>query len=468
MNRYFYIRGVLAVFAVGWCGIPPVVTPAGAGDAAVGREDPFAQLPRPQEPKKEKPAVFEEISIVPVEQPKPKLFAETFKINYLDAKSLMEAIGPMSGRHGKITVDQKSNSLIVCDTQENLDQIRAEINKADKYTAGLLAETITLRFLDAANLKDALDGMSSQYGKISVDADTNSLIVCDTGEQVKAIVSEIRKADKKPPQILIEAVIADVQLSDDTEIGVNWDSIFAKDYEGGYQQNLVTTIAAGATGGDLSILKADLSGTLHALQERRNVEILASPRVLVVSGQQAQIKTIEEIPYEEVSDTAEGGASAITSIEFKELGITLRVKATVTEDNMILLVVEPEQSASTGEAGVQDVPIIDSRSASTTVLIEDGQVVVIGGLRRRDTKLSRDKVPVIGDLPVIGFFFSRSQEVVEQSELMVFISPHIYTGKPPSNEEMERFNELKQQPMLKLPQDELSDMEQLLDMAGGG
>jgi type II secretory pathway component GspD/PulD (secretin) len=470
MSRLFYVRAVCVVTAFAWCGAREAETFAAAEAAAVGREDPFAQLPRPKAPKKIDSPVFEEISIVPFEEPKPKLFAETFKINYIDAKSLMEAIGPMSGKYGKITVDQKSNSLIVCDTQENLEQIMAEISKADKYTAGLLAETVTLRFLDAANLKAALDGMSSQYGKISVDTATNSLIVCDTEDRLRAIVAEIRKADKKPPQILIEAVIADVQLSDDTEIGVNWGSLFAKDYEGSFQQSLVTTLAtAGTTGADLSILKADLSGTLHALQETRNVEILASPRVLVVSGQEAQIKTIEEIPYEEVSDSADGGAAALTSIEFKEVGITLKVKATVTDDSMILLQVEPEQSASSGEAGVQDVPIVDSRSAKTTVLIADGQVVVIGGLRRKDTKLSRDKVPIIGDLPVIGFFFSRSQEVVEQSELMVFISPHIYTGQPPTDEQLRKFNELRDLPMLDLPlESEPSEAEKLMDLVGGG
>jgi len=133
-----------------------------------------------------------------------------------------------------------------------------------------------------------------------------------------------------------------IQLEDDTEIGVNWDNVLDRILDLEYKQTLVDTLAGTATaGGDLSIVKASMSGTIHALQEKRNVEILASPRVLVVSGQEASIRTIEEIPYTELTGTAEGGAQALTSTEFKEVGITLRVKATIIDNDMILMTVQP-------------------------------------------------------------------------------------------------------------------------------
>jgi general secretion pathway protein D len=251
---------------------------------------------------------------------------------------------------------------------------------------------------------------------------------------------------------MIEVVIADVQITDDTEIGVNWDNIFDTEWDGTYTQSLVTTLAtAGTIGADLSIIRSNISGTLHALQQVRNVEILASPRVLVLSGQEAEIKTVEEIPYEEASDTSEGGAGAITSIEFKNVGITLKVKATVTQNGQILMEVEPEQSVATGEVGVQDVPIVDSRSAKTTLLVQDGHVVVLGGLRRRETRLSTDRVPGLGKIPVIGLLFSRNQEVVENSELLVMISPHIYRDGEITSEQLERFNDLRDRPLLRIP-----------------
>jgi len=434
---------------------PFCISSAAEGDGLVGRSDPFAEISRP--------SVVVEQSLAVSEPALPgssggrgggrgRLFAETVAVRNLDAYSLKEAISSMNSDYGRISVDKQSNSLIICDTAEDLEAILAEIGKIDRSGEGLSTETVTLRYLKPSNLKSALENMASQFGRITVDEDTNSLIVCDTAERLSSIVSQIHLADRRPEQVMIEVVIADVQISDDTEIGVNWESIFDNKWDGSYTQDLVSTLsAAGTIGGDLSIINANISGVLHALQEVRNVEILASPRVMVLSGQEAQIRTVEEIPYEEVSDTSDGGSGAITSIEFKSVGITLKVKATVTDENTILLRVEPEQSVATGEAGVQDVPIVDSRSASTTLLIRDGQVVVLGGLRRTEKRMSSDKIPGLGDLPLVGVLFSRNQQIVENSELMVFISPHIYRDEPLTAEQAERFNQLRDKPMLGFP-----------------
>ncbi|MHC4635331.1 MAG: type II secretion system protein GspD, partial [Planctomycetota bacterium] len=353
------------------------------------------------------------------------------------------------------------NSLIICDTQKNLEMILAEIKKIDKPTPGLLVETVTLKFLKAKNLKKAIDSMSSQYGSIATDDGTNSLVICDTKDKLEEILAEIRKADQTPEQIMIEVVIIDVQLDDDTEIGVNWDRLFETKRALSYAQTLVPTILSdsGATGAHFSYDKSSISSAIHALQETRNVEILASPHVLVVSGQQAFIETTEEIPYIELTQSSgAGGASdlALTSTEFKEVGITLKVKATLTDDQKILMTIEPEQSINTGVAGVGNstVPIVDKRKAGTTLLMKDGQVVVMGGLRRKETRLTENKVPLLGDLPLVGFLFSNNKEEINLSELIVLISPHIYKDQPIPENVMEKFNELKDKPILPPPKDD--------------
>ncbi|MHC4763013.1 MAG: type II secretion system protein GspD, partial [Planctomycetota bacterium] len=318
-------------------------------------------------------------------------------------------------------------------------------------TPGLLVETVTLKFLEAKNLKKAIDSMSSQYGSIATDDGTNSLIICDTKDKLEEILAEIKKADQTPEQIMIEVVIVDVQLEDDTEIGVNWNQLSSLK---NFKQTLVSTLdTAGVTGADFGIFEDNITGTLHALQETRNIEILASPRVLVVSGQEASIKTIEEIPYEEVTDSSEGGAGALTSTEFKEVGITLDVKATLTDQQKILITIKPEQSVKTGES-VGDVPIVDTRGVETSLLMEDGQVVVMGGLRRKETRLTENKVPLLGDLPLLGHLFSNNKEEINLSELIVLISPHIYKDQPIPEDVMEKFNELKDKPILPPPKDD--------------
>jgi type II secretory pathway component GspD/PulD (secretin) len=329
----------------------------------------------------------------------------------------------------------------------------------------LFVETVMLKFLRASNLERVVANLTSGYGAVSSDVETNSLIVCDTQEKLKRIIQEIRKADQTPRQIMVEVVIADVQLTDETEIGVNWTDLLANStvannvgvpgmpaniHNLGGSQDLIAFTGGGA----LRFVRESIGVTLQALQQVRNVEILASPRVLVVSGQEAYIKTVEEIPYTEASDTSQGGS--LTSTEFKEAGITLTVKATITDDDKILITIEPEQSVNTGTNTVTNstVPVVDTRSAKTTLLMNDGQVVVMGGLRKKETRISNDKIPLLGDLPLIGFLFSDDKTETKHTELLVFISPHIYNDDAPlSDEESARFRELLDAPSLKFKQE---------------
>ena len=371
---------------------------------------------------------------------------------------------PFGGGFGEIPQESQTESSI----PEQLLQAKPP----------LFVQTVTLKFLKASNLKNALDRMSSEFGSIAVDDNTNSLIICDTKENLAKIIAEARKADQTPQQIMIEVVIIDVQLKDDTEIGIDWDFLTSANKDLSYRQSLIfpnrlsiigsTDITRGditafqpvGLGSELSIINDDIRNVVNLLQEKRNVEILASPRVMVVSGQKAEIRTIEEIPYQQITQSTSGGggASAITSTEFKDVGVTMEVKATVTDDGKILLVIKPEQSVSTGTS-IGGVPVIDKRGVSTTLLMDDGQMVVMGGLRRQEKTHIKNQVPLLGDLPLIGFIFSDDRTVVENSELMVLLSPHVYKGEPVPKEAMERYNQINESsfigPMAKTKHEQL-------------
>lgn len=308
----------------------------------------------------------------------------------------------------------------------------------------LFIATVMLKFLDATSLQQALTGMSSEYGSIVANKTGNVLIICDTREKVDWIVAEIRKADKTPQQIIIEAVLIDVQITDDEEIGVNWDIMSDKFYDIGYRQNfslrLGSTIENGATignatafnttgtGGNFSLISGTVRNVVHLLQQKKNVEILASPKVAVLSGQTASIEAIEEIPYRELTETSMGGELA--SVAFKEIGIKMRVTATVTDSNEILLDVEPEQNINTSVFGIENIPIIDTRKTQTTLRLKDGEVAVIGGLRRKTRSKLRDQIPILGSLPIVGVLFGKDKIVKKDSELIILLSPHMYKGGP--------------------------------------
>ncbi len=344
----------------------------------------------------------------------------------------------------------------------------------------LSMQTVMLKFLDAKSLKEAIGPMSSEYGSIAINPANNSLIVCDTQERLGRILSEIEKADRTPQQIMIEVVIVDVKLSNETEIGVNWDILSDKNYDIGYRQNFTTrlgsTIADAETigdatafnttgiGGNFSVISGTIRNVVALLQQKRTVEILASPRAMMVSGKSANIKAVEEIPYSEVMDTAAGGAAAITSTEFKEVGITLQVSATITDGNNIFLTVDTEQNVRTGES-TTGIPVVDTRRANTSLLLKDGQIVVMGGLRRQEKTKQVDQIPILGDIPLLGLLFKYTNTVINNTELIVFLSPHIYKeGDPIPEDAMSKFNEITNKPMLLLPEEaKLREYRDLLD-----
>jgi type II secretory pathway component GspD/PulD (secretin) len=363
---------------------------------------------------------------------------------------------PFGGGFGNAASESQSNVVM------GVDSMDARLP--------LFVRTVTLKFLNAANLKTALEKMSSVNGRISVDDNTNSIIVCDTKENIERILTEIRKADQTPKQVIIEVFIIDVQLQDDTEIGVDWDILSTDNKDFSYRQSMVfpnrMSIVAPTSdaidsmaafqhvglGSEVAIVTDDIRNVLHLMQQKRNVDILASPRVMVVSGQKASIKTVEEIPYQEITQSSAGGGgtNAITSTQFKDVGVTMEVKATVTDEGKVLLTVSPSQSVTTGTS-IGGVPVIDKREATTTLLMDDGQVVVMGGLRRQDTQITKNQVPLLGDLPLIGFIFSNTHKVVQNTELLVLLSPHINENEQVPAEAMTRFKEFKNRRVLSLP-----------------
>jgi hypothetical protein len=458
------LSSILVTIGILCIGIRTQPTLAAQGEPiAIGRDNPFAKIDKPTALQRSPSALASSEFIAET----PELIAAIVTPKSLNAQTLAAAIEGMSSPFGSISVDTKSNSLVICDTQEFLDRILAEVRKVDGAPQQLLFfETVTLKFLEAESLVKVLEGMTSPYGSVTANKNTNSLVIRDTKENLARILSEIEKADRTPKQVMVEVVIVDVQLNDDTEIGINWDLLSTKNYDITYRQNFTDRLTAvpadedtiaNATaynttgfGGNLSVISGTIRNVVALLQQKRDVEILASPRAMMVSGQAATIKAVEEIPFSEVSDTAAGGAGALTSTEFKEVGITLQVTSTITDGNNIFLTLNTEQSVKTGESAT-GVPVVDSRQVDTSLMLEDGQIIVMGGLRRQEKTKQIDQIPILGDIPLIGLIFKRQNVVINNTELIVFISPHIYKkGEPIPEDQLSKFKEITDRPMLSL------------------
>ena len=398
--------------------------------------------------------------LVKLDQPTAGLIVEPILLAHIEAKSAQEALGNLLSEFGSISVVERTNSLVVCDLVKNVNLIREEVLKIDRERSGLAIETINLKFLTADNLVPILTKMVTLYGSVQANSETNTIIVSDTPASLAKLMIQIRHADKMPRQIMVEVVLLEVQLDNDREIGINWDLLSEVRNPVMYRQNLtadgdrLTSIAESATtlgtatafntlgaGGDVSVIVGTVRAAVHAIQQKRNVEIIASPRVMVLSGKTAVIAANEEIPYTENQSFSEGGSFAAT--QFKNVGVTLEVTATLTEDNAILLEVNTQQSVRTGESS-GGVPVVDSRSESTSLLLMAGEMVVMGGLRRQEKTTQVTQVPIVGDLPWVGALFRKTKNVVENTELVILLSPHLYEGSSVPNDVKQRIHQLKQ------------------------
>ncbi|MCU0611111.1 MAG: type II and III secretion system protein, partial [Candidatus Eisenbacteria bacterium] len=168
----------------------------------------------------------------------------------------------------------------------------------------------------------------------------------------------------------------------------------------------------------------DLDAILRVIQETSNAHILSSPRVVTLNHKGAEIVVGQEIPYVTVTTDEDGNRQVTT--EFRKVGTILRTTPHVTHDGNVVLNLRPEQSFVTD--WVQNVPVIDTRSATTEMLLGSGQTAVIGGLRKSDEVIAESRVPILGSIPILGNLFRSKRTSRTDVELMVLVTPYILQG----------------------------------------
>ncbi len=284
---------------------------------------------------------------------------------------------------------------------------------------------IPLYSLLAKDAAKTLTSMVSATGRIGLDEERNAIIVTDTLSHIEAIRIAVQQLDIVPLQVMIEAVIVDVTLTDELHYGFDWTLTKLEGDQFTLQQRL--TVGAGTNpatnpGGQAqyTFLGADwtIGGVYDVLQTFDNARILANPKVLAVNNRKANIEIVEEIPYQELTQTGEGGNIGTTA--FKEVGIKLEVTPRIGEDGTVHLDLSVEQSSDTG-AAINQIPVIQTRRSQSVMTMRDGQIAVLGGLRRHRAVTNEDKIPVLGDIPGIGALFRRVQTVDVDTELVLFI-----------------------------------------------
>lgn len=332
-------------------------------------------------------------------------------------------------------------------TKRNSEPEKTAKNEPEN-AENLVTSAIKLHFAKAAEVMKSLSSgngsLLSPQGSLSFDERSNLLLVKDVAQSVRNIKKLVAEMDKPIEQIAIEARI--VTISDESlkELGVRWGllnptelshrvagSLEANGFSRIGEQLNVNFATSITPAGSLALQLAKINGRLldlelTALERENNVEIIASPRLLTTNKKSASIKQGTEIPYVVTS-----GKNETQSVEFREAVLGLDVTPHISKDNQILLdlVVSQNSPGARVAYGSGEIVSIDKQEINTQVVAKDGETIVLGGVFHDSMTKGVDKVPVLGNVPVIKHLFRKQNERHQKRELVIFVTPRILKSK---------------------------------------
>ena len=265
--------------------------------------------------------------------------------------------------------------------------------------------------------------------KIVADEATNSLLIRSTARDYRQLLTTINQLDAVPLQVMINAVIAQITLSEATKFGVDWSRIAADSAVNSISTNTSTSFAPQI--GGLLFTKSFIDGasqvdaTLQAIAINNDVQLLARPSLTVANNQEGDIQIGSQVPVEQGQSIGTGGF-ATTNIQYRDTGIVLSITPQINNVGIVNLIIRQELSSVDGGAtGVNNNPVFNNQEINTTVVVRNGENVVLGGLIQTDTENLNTGVPGLNRLPVLGRLFSYQQETVERRELFIVLRPEI-------------------------------------------
>lgn len=357
-----------------------------------------------------------------------------------------------------LSADSRSNALIVSGTPEFRDRVRMIVNELDKPQRSFGTRVVPLNYADATDLADVV---RRSFGAQTVDANgnivgdasitivaepqQNALIVTAPTDRLGSIISAINGLDKRPSQVLIEAVIFELSVDGFSELSFQFGGVLEDAIVGGVEfdfdgrptlTGLVSTVLAGnsplevGSGGTIAAFDEDGFGAfLAALATKTSTRLLSTPSILTLNNQEAEIIVAQNVPFV-TGNFATVGDSAVPdqpfqTIERQDVGLTLKVTPQITRDNTVRLEIEQEVSNLTSSASAAGGEITSKRELSTNVLVRDGHVIMMGGLLENGSGSVAQRVPGLSKLPLVGNLFRGRSSTRTQRILLAMLRPRI-------------------------------------------
>ncbi len=367
---------------------------------------------------------------------------------------------------------KSGNVILVAPLDELAQREKADLEneKQKVQLAALRSEIIQVNYAKASELagliKSKENSVLSERGSVTVDERTNTMLVLETRDKLGEIRALVQRLDIPVRQVLIESRIVVARSNFDREFGARFGFSGNRTRDGG-NGGLISTSgsgegtntsltgsptglpsiggstpaprAAGAIGDryNVNLPVANPAGSialailgrnslidleLSALQSEGKGEVISSPRVITANGKQAAIEQGREIPFQNAT------SSGATAVQFKKAVLSLNVTPQITPDNRVIMdlaVTNDSQGTDVAQSGGGSAPAIDTRKVTTQVLVDNGQTVVLGGIYEQTTNDSVTKVPLLGDIPVLGVLFRNKIKIQNKTELLIFITPKI-------------------------------------------
>ena len=428
---------------------------------------------------------FEVLTDKKVKRPDGSYVARVVPLEHISAVAFVALIRPLVSKNAFVAPFQESNSIFILDTMLNIKRILKIVKSVD-VAAPLTKSGINVYHLENANAEEiakVLTGISSSLagtkgaarkpgvpgtpqkrpsalsGEVLVTpyTPTNSLIIQASPDDYLSLVGIIKELDKRPKQVFVEAMIMEVSITKALNVGAKWRAMSEHNNKpiviggvGTIDSSAISDILTGLAGLSIGgvtnfitvpVLQADgttknvsvpgLAGLFSLEVFKDVINVLSTPHILTSDNKEAEIIVGENVPF--LSQFERGTSTVdqplLQSIERKDVGITLRITPQISDGGYVKLDIYQEISAvaptvQTGGAEAADI-ITTKRSAKTSVVVKDGQKIVIGGLIQERKTRNVTKVPLLGDIPILGYLFKFKSDKKEKTNLIVFLTPTI-------------------------------------------
>ncbi len=409
---------------------------------------------------------------------------DVVELQYADAEEIIRLIKALETKDSKekgdiliITSDGRTNTILLRGPEQERQKALELIAQLDAPIGRVSnARVQYLKYAEADKLAPILNkvieniqkqegaGRSQQKARVEADDATNSLIITADNETMRALELIISRLDIRRAQVLVEAIVVEVRDDNDKDLGFEYlfadaDHGLFSSGSGGAGSLRALTLAVGDSDGAQDLLEnlagrasavegqiaaiGDLNDSDHlfgailtALNRNVAVNILSTPSLLTLDNTEASVVVGQNVPFLTGSyvGNSNNAVNPFQTISRRDVGVTLKVTPHINEGDTVLLELEQEVSSVTGSSGAADI-ITNQRKITTTVLAGDGDIVVLGGLITDSIEENKRKIPLLGDIPLLGFLFKSTSVDVDKTNLLIFIRPIIIRTPEKANKE---------------------------------